>query len=211
MATLKYYNGSEWVDIGGGSGGTSDYTALTNKPQINGTTLTGNKTPANLGLSPSGHTHVIGDVDTLSSALAGKVAEPASDGSYGQVLATDGNGGRYWKTASGGGGGGSGLTLLWTNSSPSSNFSAKTVALDLSGYSAVVVILYSSGAAVAGSVIVPKGGIQVRASVPRTYSGSYVHYWRAVSCTDSGVTFGGGNREATSTDAVMVPYKIYGL
>ena len=35
---------------GGGGGGTSDYTQLSNKPQINGNTLTGNKTGADLGL-----------------------------------------------------------------------------------------------------------------------------------------------------------------
>ena len=35
---------------GGGGGGTSDYTQLTNKPEINGTTLTGNKTGSDLGL-----------------------------------------------------------------------------------------------------------------------------------------------------------------
>lgn len=36
---------------GGGSGGTSDYTELTNKPQINGHTLTGNQTAEQLGLA----------------------------------------------------------------------------------------------------------------------------------------------------------------
>lgn len=36
---------------GQGGGGTSDYTALTNKPQINGHTLTGNQTAAQLGLA----------------------------------------------------------------------------------------------------------------------------------------------------------------
>lgn len=35
---------------GGGGGGTSDYTQLTNKPEINGTTLTGNKSSSDLGL-----------------------------------------------------------------------------------------------------------------------------------------------------------------
>lgn len=34
----------------GGGGGTSDYTDLANKPQINGTTLAGNKTASDLGL-----------------------------------------------------------------------------------------------------------------------------------------------------------------
>ena len=39
---------------GGGSseGGTSDYTALVNKPRINGITLTGNKTASELGIAP---------------------------------------------------------------------------------------------------------------------------------------------------------------
>ena len=36
---------------GGGQGGTDDYTELTNKPQINGFTLTGNKTGSDLGLA----------------------------------------------------------------------------------------------------------------------------------------------------------------
>ena len=35
---------------GGGSGGTSDYGDLTNKPKIENVTLTGNKTASDLGL-----------------------------------------------------------------------------------------------------------------------------------------------------------------
>ena len=38
----------------GGSGGTGDYDDLTDKPQINGTTLSGNKTAEELGLAPAG-------------------------------------------------------------------------------------------------------------------------------------------------------------
>lgn len=41
---------TEWADESGGGGGTSDYTQLSNKPQINGNTLTGNKSGADLGL-----------------------------------------------------------------------------------------------------------------------------------------------------------------
>lgn len=37
----------------GGGGGTSDYTDLANKPQINGTTLTGDKSSTDLGLLPA--------------------------------------------------------------------------------------------------------------------------------------------------------------
>lgn len=41
------------LETGGGSGGTSDYLELSNKPQINNTTLEGNKTAAQLGLATS--------------------------------------------------------------------------------------------------------------------------------------------------------------
>lgn len=37
---------------GGGGGGTSDYSQLTNLPQINSVTLTGNKSLSDLGISP---------------------------------------------------------------------------------------------------------------------------------------------------------------
>lgn len=40
----------QYVDNSGG-GGTSDYTQLSNKPQVNGVTLTGNKTTSQLGIS----------------------------------------------------------------------------------------------------------------------------------------------------------------
>ena len=43
-------NGVDY-DISGGGGGTSDYSQLTNKPQINGNTLSGNKTSSELGLA----------------------------------------------------------------------------------------------------------------------------------------------------------------
>ena len=36
---------------GGGGGGTSDYNALSNKPQINGNTLSGDQSPADLGIA----------------------------------------------------------------------------------------------------------------------------------------------------------------
>lgn len=38
------------ADAQGGGGGTSDYTDLTNKPQINSVTLSGNKSLADLGI-----------------------------------------------------------------------------------------------------------------------------------------------------------------
>lgn len=49
----------------GGTGGTEDYTELTNKPQINGVELTGNKTGTDLGLASSN------EVNQLSSTVTG--------------------------------------------------------------------------------------------------------------------------------------------
>ena len=39
----------------------------------------------------------------------------------------------------GGGGGGVSISLLWTNSAPTSTFAAQTVTVDLSGYTAVLI------------------------------------------------------------------------
>jgi len=48
---LKYdSSSSKWVNGTGGGGGTSDYTDLTNKPQINGVTLSGDKDSEDLGI-----------------------------------------------------------------------------------------------------------------------------------------------------------------
>lgn len=56
--TIYLSNGEEYPfyvrngqDGGGGGGGTSDYDQLSNRPQINSTTLTGNKSASDLGLA----------------------------------------------------------------------------------------------------------------------------------------------------------------
>lgn len=50
---------------GGGGGGTSDYSQLSNKPSINGVTLAGNKTSEDLGINTVDIIHYVGD-DTRS-------------------------------------------------------------------------------------------------------------------------------------------------
>lgn len=102
MPVLQYFDGERWIDIsGGGSGGTSDYTSLSNKPSINGVTLSGSKTSAQLSLAPASHSHAQSEITGLINSLSGKVNEPASEGTDGQVLTTDGNGGRSWTGISG--------------------------------------------------------------------------------------------------------------
>ena len=61
---------------GGGGGGTSNYNDLTNKPSINGVTLTGDKTTSDLGITASG----VGAIPSAEKGANGGVAELDSNG-----------------------------------------------------------------------------------------------------------------------------------
>ena len=77
----KTASGAEWADESGGGGGTSDYTDLTNKPQINGNTLTGNKTAANLGLASASDLAAKADkVTEVTVSTAGAVTQALDAG-----------------------------------------------------------------------------------------------------------------------------------
>ena len=52
VLTTDGNGGRTWTTVQGGGGGTSDYTDLTNKPQIEGVTLSGNKSLSDLGAAP---------------------------------------------------------------------------------------------------------------------------------------------------------------
>ena len=54
---------------GGGSGGTSDYTDLTNKPKINNVELNGNKTLNDLGIQPAGNYALESDIPDVSNFI----------------------------------------------------------------------------------------------------------------------------------------------
>jgi len=87
--------GAEWGQ--GGSGGTSDYALLTNKPQIGGITLSGNKTASELSLvsandsrlsdsrTPTLHknSHKSGQSDAISPADIGAAAAATTLAGYG--------------------------------------------------------------------------------------------------------------------------------
>ena len=83
--------GRYWKTVsGGGSGGTSDYSELTNKPQIGGVVLSGNKTLADLGAASAGD-------------VRGKLNAPAATGTAGQFLGLDSNLNPAWMSVPGGG------------------------------------------------------------------------------------------------------------
>jgi len=54
---------------GGGSGGTSNYNALTNKPKINNVELNGNKTSSDLGLQPAGNYALESEIPDVSNYI----------------------------------------------------------------------------------------------------------------------------------------------
>ena len=102
-------------------------------------------------------------------------------------------------------------TLLWTNSTPTTNFSAKTVQLDLSNYDGVIVEF-------ASTVRETIGGFSSRIKVAKNVSGAIGGGFTTetfgvartvTSVTNSGVVF--NDAHASNTDnSYMIPIHIYG-
>ena len=75
----------KWMDqTGGGGGGTTNYNDLNNKPQIAGTTLSGNKSLSSLGIASAS------DVENLQTDVNGKIDAPQS-ASAGDFLCYNGS------------------------------------------------------------------------------------------------------------------------
>ena len=71
----------KWVNQSGGGGGTSDYNDLDNKPQIAGTTLSGNKSLHDLGIAAeSAIPDVSGKADKVTGATSGNFASLDANG-----------------------------------------------------------------------------------------------------------------------------------
>lgn len=88
-----------------GGGGVTDYDQLTSRPQINSTTLTGNKSSSDLGLASASHTHTTSQITdfptiptitdtysgTSSDGMSGKAVKSAIDALDGTVSGTAGS------------------------------------------------------------------------------------------------------------------------
>ena len=93
IATWQYE-----MTLSGGGGGTSDYPDLTNKPSINGHTLLGNQTGADLGLASSSDIPTVDQTynATSSNAQSGKAVASAISGKADSAsLATVATSGSY--------------------------------------------------------------------------------------------------------------------
>lgn len=89
---------TEWQFVEPGAG-TDDYADLDNKPSIAGVTLSGNKTLEDLGIAADDDLdNLAGEVSDVKTALDGKISKPSTEGTSGQVLVSDGNGGQVWGT-----------------------------------------------------------------------------------------------------------------
>lgn len=67
--TLDQEGSTLTINSTGGSGGTSDYTDLTNKPSINNVILSGNKSLNDLGIQPAGNYALESEIPTKTSDL----------------------------------------------------------------------------------------------------------------------------------------------
>lgn len=104
------------------------------------------------------------------------------------------------------------MVKLWENASPTSDFAAQSVALDLSAYDGALIgvclgVQYPTRI---NTFYIPKGSLGY-CTIPIN-----VNYHRYASVSSTGVTFGGGNRCATygtdtATNSWVVPAVIYGI
>lgn len=117
-----------------------------------------------------------------------------------------------WAQVPGGGGGGGGWTSLWTNSSPSSDFAAQTIPLDLSGWNLIAVLAKTTTSGNTTSVFLAAVGTGSILSVPNLGSTQYF-YKRTMDVQTTGVTFSTGyrNTSGTSGASYCIPTAIYGL
>jgi hypothetical protein len=124
-----------------------------------------------------------------------------------------------------GGGGGSSPTLLWTNSSPTANFLAQTVSINLISYSFVIIeyaaneYLHMSTALFKVPDMTPPAGYGVHGTLlALAASGSNMYLtFRSVNVATSGIAFTSGTRvdsynsDNTTDESCCRPMRIWGI
>ncbi len=121
----------------------------------------------------------------------------------------------------------SGLTLLWSNPNQSSSFAPQTIAIDLSGYSAICMDLKAGTGSVsyypsenAAKQVIARNGSSWPSAMITVFGGTqtdgyYGYIYRSITVTDSGVQFGNGmmknKTSSTTSNNYGVPVRIYGI
>lgn len=199
--------------------------AVPTSTTVNGHALTGNITisKSDVGLGNVNNTSDLNKpISTATqTALNAKVnkTDIATTSNLGLVMpdgtsiTIDADGTIHSVGGGGGGGGGSQevMPLLWTNPSPSSNFSAQTVSLDLSAYVYVVIVpkVLPSSTNMRTSVLLPKGKtttcFELVGTSPMVFCG------RDIAVSDTGVVFGNGSYNGSANNGYWIPMYIYGI
>ena len=199
---------------GGGGGGTSDYPDLTNKPQINGVTLVGNKPSSDFGLQNI-FQGTIAEWNQLTTAekkaydhasipdsLDGNVTFPAS-----KVMLNSGDSVEEKI-------GNVRMAKLWENSAPTATFAAQNITLSDGDYDLLIAIArshkdYANSVSVvfiknSNGVLIATAGTNLHnAQRTITYSSGNVY---AVSDALEGGTSG-----TTTNNDRIIPTVIYGI
>lgn len=108
------------------------------------------------------------------------------------------------------------MDLLWTNSAPTSSFSAQTVSVDLSKYSLVLLLMNGDDTTQKYYIFAPLGETTSYQYQSEASTGVWFHF-RSITATTSGVTFGDAydhayNSWGRSTNNLRaIPYQIYGV
>ena len=120
--------------------------------------------------------------------------------------------GSSWAQVPGGGGGGGGWTELWTNPNPTSDFAAQTVALDLSAWNVIAVIVKFNATLTSETIQMIRVGSQCVTNAVNIGSNAYVAK-RTVTVSTSGATFAQGYRNTSGTAGAQyaIPVAIYGV
>lgn len=108
----------------------------------------------------------------------------------------------------------SNMELIWTNPSPTSNFGAQTLSLDLSAYKYLVIYSRFSTSddqsAYKVNCLLEKGDDVTQYIVSLDWQ-QHICNSRKATFNDNGVTFANGNVNSTANSAVCIPLYIYGI
>lgn len=102
------------------------------------------------------------------------------------------------------------LDLLWTNSAPTSSFTAQTLNIDMSDYEMIFITAVSrTDLNIIFTALLNVGTYTSR--LYTTLTGSTIYVTRNVGLTPTSLAFEGGYSGGTANNSYAIPYQIYGI
>lgn len=95
------------------------------------------------------------------------------------------------------------IDLLWTNSAPTSSFSAQTIPLDLSGYDLILITSENS-------VSFAENNVGSKRQITYSSTSGQIRH-RDFTVATTGITFDAGYGGSSTDNSNCRPYKIYGI